>query len=124
LPTFSTKNDDFRQKALEGFAMFLLNQGEVCTCPSRALIDRKIYGTFMELAVERAGRVSPGDPLDTATKLGAQASNDRSKRFSRTSTSAKRRARSFDWAASACVWAAIWRRATTWRRRSSKETTR
>src|SRR5204862_5784356 len=45
------KDDDFRQKALEGFAMFMLNQGEVCTCPSRALIDSKIYGAFMELAV-------------------------------------------------------------------------
>src|SRR5262249_32932057 len=70
------KDDDFRQKALEGFAMFMLNQGEVCTCPSRALIDKKIYGTFMEMAVERTRRVSPGDPLDSDTKLGAQASND------------------------------------------------
>jgi len=56
--------------------MFALNQGEVCTCPSRALIDRKIYGTFLELAVARAATVQPGDPLDTETKLGAQASND------------------------------------------------
>jgi aldehyde dehydrogenase len=70
------RDDDFRQKALEGFAMFMLNQGEVCTCPSRALIDGKIYGAFMELAVERTRRVQPGDPLDTETKLGAQASND------------------------------------------------
>jgi aldehyde dehydrogenase len=70
------KDDDFRQKALEGFAMFMLNQGEVCTCPSRALIDGKIYGAFMELAVERVRQVQPGDPLDTETKLGAQASND------------------------------------------------
>jgi aldehyde dehydrogenase len=70
------KDDDFRQKSLEGFAMFLLNQGEVCTCPSRALIDKKIYGAFLELATERTARVSPGDPLDTDTKLGAQASND------------------------------------------------
>jgi aldehyde dehydrogenase len=70
------KSDDFRQKALEGFAMFMLNQGEVCTCPSRALVDGKIYGTFMELATERTRRVQPGDPLDTDTKLGAQASND------------------------------------------------
>ncbi len=69
-------DDDFRQKALEGFAMFALNQGEVCTCPSRALIDKKIYGAFLELAVERVKRVTPGDPFDTDTKLGAQASND------------------------------------------------
>ncbi|HEX4420747.1 MAG TPA: aldehyde dehydrogenase family protein [Kofleriaceae bacterium] len=69
-------DDDFRQKALEGFAMFMLNQGEVCTCPSRALIDKKIYNAFLELGVERVKRVMPGDPLDTDTKLGAQASND------------------------------------------------
>jgi aldehyde dehydrogenase len=69
-------DDDFRQKALEGFAMFILNQGEVCTCPSRALIDKKIYGQFLELAVARTKEVMPGDPFDTATKLGAQASND------------------------------------------------
>jgi aldehyde dehydrogenase len=69
-------DDDFRQKALEGFAMFCLNQGEVCTCPSRALIDRRIYGEFLELAIERTRQVVPGDPLDTDTRLGAQASND------------------------------------------------
>ena len=70
------QDDDFRQKALEGFAMFMLNQGEVCTCPSRALIDSKIYGPFLELAIARTKQVMPGDPFDTDTKLGAQASND------------------------------------------------
>ncbi|HEU0034028.1 MAG TPA: aldehyde dehydrogenase [Kofleriaceae bacterium] len=70
------KDDDFRQKVLEGFTMFALNQGEVCTCPSRALIDKKIYGQFLELAVERTKRVKQGDPLDTETMIGAQASND------------------------------------------------
>ncbi len=70
------KDDDFRQKALEGFAMFALNQGEVCTCPSRALIDKKIYGAFMELATERVKKIKQGDPLDTETMIGAQASND------------------------------------------------
>ncbi|MEQ1569910.1 MAG: aldehyde dehydrogenase family protein [Myxococcota bacterium] len=69
-------DDAFRQKALEGFAMFALNQGEVCTCPSRALIDRKIYGPFLDLALARLHDTRPGDPLDTATKVGAQASND------------------------------------------------
>ena len=69
-------DDAFRQKALEGFAMFALNQGEVCTCPSRALIDRKIYGQFLEMAVARTQHVTPGDPLDTDTKVGAQASSD------------------------------------------------
>jgi aldehyde dehydrogenase len=69
-------DDDYRQKALEGFAMFMLNQGEVCTCPSRALVEKRIFGQFMELATERTQRVMPGDPFDTDTKLGAQASND------------------------------------------------
>jgi aldehyde dehydrogenase len=70
------KDDQFRQKCLEGFTMFLLNQGEVCTCPSRALVDKKIYPAFLDSAVARTGQVEPGDPLDTETKLGAQASND------------------------------------------------
>ncbi len=70
------QNDAFRQKALEGFAMFLLNQGEVCTCPSRALIEKKIYPAFMDSAISRVSQVKPGNPLDTETKLGAQASND------------------------------------------------
>jgi aldehyde dehydrogenase len=70
------KDDDYRQKALEGFTMFALNQGEVCTCPSRALIDKKIYGAFLELATERTKRIVQGDPLDTATMIGAQASNE------------------------------------------------
>ena len=70
------KDDDFAQKSLEGFAMFALNQGEVCTCPSRALVDAKIYGRFMEMAVERVGKIKMGNPLDTDTMMGAQASND------------------------------------------------
>jgi len=70
------KDDDFRSKALEGFAMFALNQGEVCTCPSRALIQKSIYGAFLDRAVTRTKQTEPGDPLDTSTKLGAQASND------------------------------------------------
>jgi aldehyde dehydrogenase len=70
------KDDDFRQKCLEGFAFFALNQGEVCTCPSRALIAKKIYPAFLEMAIERTKLIKPGNPLDTATNLGAQASND------------------------------------------------
>ena len=69
-------DDSFRQKALEGFAMFALNQGEVCTCPSRALIERRIEGDFLDLAVERTERIVQGNPLDPATMIGAQASND------------------------------------------------
>ncbi len=70
------QDDTFRQKALEGFAMFALNQGEVCTCPSRALVDKQMYGAFMELATERVKKIKQGDPLDTETMIGAQASND------------------------------------------------
>ncbi|WP_163998070.1 aldehyde dehydrogenase [Pyxidicoccus caerfyrddinensis] len=69
-------DDDFFDKALEGFAMFALNQGEVCTCPSRALVHERIYGQFIERALERVKRVKPGNPLDTETMLGAQASSD------------------------------------------------
>jgi aldehyde dehydrogenase len=70
------KDDEFRQKVMEGFAMFALNQGEVCTCPSRALVAKEIYGTFLEEAVERVNRIKLGNPLDTETMLGAQASTD------------------------------------------------
>ena len=69
-------NDDFLDKALEGFTMFALNQGEVCTCPSRALIQQPIYDEFLEQAVIRTKAVKQGDPLDTDTMIGAQASND------------------------------------------------
>jgi aldehyde dehydrogenase len=70
------QSDDFADKAMEGFAMFALNQGEVCTCPSRALIQETIYEDFLALGVERVRRIRGGHPLDTDTMLGAQASND------------------------------------------------
>ncbi len=68
--------DDFYDKALEGFTMFALNQGEVCTCPSRALIQSSIYDEFLGDALERTKAVQQGNPLDTETMIGAQASND------------------------------------------------
>ncbi|CAM2831977.1 aldehyde dehydrogenase family protein [Prescottella defluvii] len=68
--------DDFQDKALEGFTMFALNQGEVCTCPSRALIQKDIFDDFLALAAVRTKAVRQGDPLDTDTMIGAQASND------------------------------------------------
>ena len=70
------ENDDFFDKALEGFAMFALNQGEVCTCPSRALVQRSIYDRFMERAIDRVSKIKQGHPLDPTTMIGAQASND------------------------------------------------
>jgi aldehyde dehydrogenase len=70
------EDDDFVDKALEGFAMFALNQGEVCTCPSRALVQRSIYDRFMERAIKRVEAIKQGDPYDMSTQIGAQASND------------------------------------------------
>ena len=69
-------HDDYQDKALEGFTMFALNQGEVCTCPSRSLVQADIYDEFLELAAIRTKAVRQGDPLDTETMIGAQASND------------------------------------------------
>jgi aldehyde dehydrogenase len=68
--------DDYYDKALEGFAMFALNQGEVCTCPSRALIQESIYDEFLADGIKRVEAIKQGNPLDTETMLGAQASND------------------------------------------------
>jgi aldehyde dehydrogenase len=72
----SRADDDFYDKALEGFSMFALNQGEVCTCPSRALIQQSIYSDFLGAAVKRVENIKQGNPLDTDTQVGAQASND------------------------------------------------
>ncbi|MCR8642450.1 aldehyde dehydrogenase [Paenibacillus sp. N1-5-1-14] len=69
-------DDAFADKALEGFTMFALNQGEVCTCPSRALIQQSFYSDFLDAAVKRTRLVKQGNPLDTDTMIGAQASKD------------------------------------------------
>ncbi len=68
--------DAFYDKALEGFAMFGLNQGEVCTCPSRALVQESIFDEFVEAGLERVRAIKQGNPLDTDMQVGAQASND------------------------------------------------
>jgi len=70
------EDDDFFDKAIEGFVMFALNQGEVCTCPSRALIHESIYDQFMERALKRVAAIVQGDPLDPTTMVGAQASSE------------------------------------------------
>ena len=70
------EDDEFLDKAIEGFVMFALNQGEVCTCPSRALIQESIYDRFMERCLKRVNAIVMGDPLDQSTMMGAQASND------------------------------------------------
>ncbi|MBG9789464.1 MULTISPECIES: aldehyde dehydrogenase [Brevibacillus] len=70
------KDDAFLNKAIEGFVLFALNQGEVCTCPSRALIQESIYDQFMEKALARVASIKQGNPLDTETMIGAQASSE------------------------------------------------
>jgi aldehyde dehydrogenase len=72
----SAADDEFFDKSLEGFAMFALNQGEVCTCPSRALIQQGHYADFLSSGVKRVENLKQGNPLDTDTQVGAQASND------------------------------------------------
>ena len=69
-------DDDFLDKALEGFALFAFNKGEVCTCPSRALIQESIFDKFLEKAVARVAKIKVGNPLDPVTMMGAQASHD------------------------------------------------
>lgn len=69
-------DDEFLDKAIEGFVLFALNQGEVCTCPSRALIQESIYDKFMERALERVAAIKTGNPLDPTTMMGAQASTE------------------------------------------------
>lgn len=68
------QDDAFLDKAIEGFVMFALNQGEVCTCPSRVLIQEDIYDEFMERAIKRVEAIKTGNPLDPETMMGAQAS--------------------------------------------------
>ena len=69
-------DDAFLNKCVEGFLMTVLNQGEVCTCPSRALVQESIHDAFMERVLQRWGQIRQGDPLDTETMIGAQASSE------------------------------------------------
>ncbi len=69
-------DDDFFDKAVEGTVMFALNQGEVCTCPSRAIIHESIYDRFMERVLKRVAAIKVGNPLDLDTMMGAQASQE------------------------------------------------
>jgi aldehyde dehydrogenase len=71
-----SQRDSYLDKALEGFTLFAFNQGEVCTCPSRAVIQRSIYDEFVDLGIQRTKLAVQGNPLDTDTQVGAQASND------------------------------------------------
>ncbi len=75
------EDDDFFDKAIEGFVMFALNQGEVCTCPSRALIQESIYDRFMERALKRVAAIKQGNPLEAETMVGAQASSEQKEKI-------------------------------------------
>ena len=70
------QKDAFYDKALEGFTFYAFNQGEICTCPSRALLEKPIYDSFLADALERTRKIVQGNPMDTDTQVGAQASND------------------------------------------------
>ncbi len=74
-------DDAFFDKAIEGFVLFALNQGEVCTCPSRALIHEDIYDKFMERALARVKAIIQGSPLDSSTMIGAQASSEQKEKI-------------------------------------------
>ena len=74
--SIAAEDDELFDKAIEGFVMFALNQGEVCTCPSRALVQESIYDRFMERALQRVKDIKVGNPLDADTMIGAQASNE------------------------------------------------
>lgn len=75
------KEDDYLEKALEGFTMFALNQGEICTCPSRALVHESIADAFLAKAVARVKRIKTDHPLDTTTMIGAQASQEQQEKI-------------------------------------------
>ena len=77
------EDDAFFDKCLEGAAMFALNQGEVCTCPSRILVQESIADKFIERLVERVNAIKVGHPLDSDTMVGAQASNDQYEKIQR-----------------------------------------
>ena len=70
------KDDGYLDKAIEGLVLFAFNQGEVCTCPSRALVHESIYDAFMERVLKRVAAIRMGNPLDTDTMMGAQASKE------------------------------------------------
>ena len=69
-------DDEFFDKCLEGATMFALNQGEICTCPSRILVEESIYDQFIERFIARVEAIQLGHPLDPNTMMGAQASQD------------------------------------------------
>ncbi|MEM9437208.1 MAG: aldehyde dehydrogenase [Pseudomonadota bacterium] len=77
----ANEDDAYFDKCVEGFVMFALNQGEVCTCPSRALIHEDVYDKFMERCIERTKAIALGDPREGDTMMGAQASSEQQEKI-------------------------------------------
>lgn len=75
------EDDEFLDKAVEGLVMFALNQGEVCTCPSRALVQEDIYDEFIKLCIDKVNKIKLGNPLDDTTMVGAQTSNEQQEKI-------------------------------------------
>lgn len=75
------EDDEFLDKAVEGLLMFALNQGEVCTCPSRALVQEDIYDEFIKLCIDKVNKIKLGNPLDDTTMVGAQTSNEQQEKI-------------------------------------------
>ena len=93
LESVMAADDDFLDKAVEGLVLFAFNQGEVCTCPSRALVHERIYDRFMERCIQRVEAIKMGDPLDPATMMVRKPPAINIRRFLTTSTLASKRAR-------------------------------
>lgn len=75
------EDDEFLDKCVEGFVMFALNQGEVCTCPSRALIHESVYEKFMQRCIERTKAIKRAHPLNKDAMIGAQVSQEQFKKI-------------------------------------------
>ncbi len=119
-----TEDDAFFDKCLEGFAMFALNQGEVCTCPSRVLVQESIADAFIEKAVARTKAVTQGNPLSMETMIGAQASVNRWKKSRLIWNWANRKAPKFSQVVTSPPWVMVLKTATIFSRLFSKATTK
>jgi len=100
------QDDSYFDKVLEGFTLFALNQGEVCTCPSRALVQESIYEDFMARALQRVKAIKQGNPLEMSTMIGAQASSEQMEKILSYIDIASRKARSASPAARGLNWEA------------------
>ena len=118
------KDDAFLDKAIEGLVLFAFNQGEVCTCPSRALIQESIYDKFMERVLKRVAAIKHQNPLDTDSMMGAQASKEQLTKILSYLDRASRKAPKCWLAAARPTWAVTWKAATTCSPRCSRATTR